>query len=84
MGDMAEAMGAMKVVQKYRRAQRRDSAQDQLTAANIKFKVFNDGAHIRIDAKGVTIDFWPGTGRWKVSDQSKSKHGIESLLAFCT
>lgn len=84
MGDMAEAMGARKAVEQHRRSQERESAPKQLALAGISFKSFNDGAHLRIHARGVDIDFWPGTGRWKVCGNKKSRHGIESLVAFCT
>jgi hypothetical protein len=84
MGDMADSLGAMKAVQQFERTQKRNSAPEQLTAASISFKSFNDGAHLRLYAKGVNIDFCPGTGRWKVCGDKKSRHGIESLLAFCT
>lgn len=58
MGDAADAMGAMKAVEQYRRAQDRESGPEKLTAAGIEFKVFNGGAHLRINAKGLNIDLW--------------------------
>ena len=84
MGDAADSFRAIKALRQYERAQKRESAPAQLTAANICYRSFNDGAHMRIYAKGFDIDFWPGTGRWKVCGSDKSRHGIESLIDFCT
>lgn len=69
-----------------RRAQRawnRAHSAQQLTDRGIPFVSKNDGAHLIVTAKNTPIiDFWPGTGLWKVHGQSTKQRGIYKLLAL--
>lgn len=83
MGEAADSWSAYKAAQQYQRSQNREAAPAKLTEAGINFQSSNGGAHLIIKAKGVAIDFWPGTDKWKVRGDLKNRHGIQALIDFC-
>jgi hypothetical protein len=64
MSDMIDMYRDMKQIDKERRAESRESAPDQLRAHGIQFTEHNGGAHLIILKGIVTVDYWPGTGKW--------------------
>lgn len=83
MGEAADSWSAYKAAQQHQRSQNREAAPAKLTEAGINFQSSNGGAHLIIKAKGVAIDFWPGTDKWKVRGDLKNRHGIQELIDFC-
>jgi len=48
-----------------RRASNREQSAQVLLKEGIEFDSNNGGAHLIVTDDNGTIDFWPGTGRWK-------------------
>lgn len=48
-----------------RRATNRERSAALLTSLGVDFKSCNDGAHLIVTHEGTTVDFWPGTGKYK-------------------
>ena len=66
------------------RQQKRRENREYSTAAlmdlKVQFTEHNHGAHLIITTNKATIDFWPGTGKWKVRGSSNARHGLKLLL----
>ena len=65
-----------------KRAKNRDDSAKILQDFGIKFEDKNMGAHLIITGNGKTIDFWPGTGLWKMRGSKQKYRGVHSLVAF--
>ena len=63
-----------------RRARNRKASIEHLEAAQVPFDSHNNGAHLVVKFQGVTVDFWPGTGKWAVR-RGLSGRGVFNLLA---
>lgn len=66
---------------KARRAGHRARGALRLDEANVVYQNKNDGAHLIVSHHGLVVDYWPGTGLWRVRTTGESKRGIGSLLA---
>lgn len=65
-----------------RRAMNRAGCAEQLKALGIPFTTNNAGVHLMLTHNGQRIDYWPGTGKWRVPATGHSRRGIKSLLDF--
>lgn len=72
----------MKAVSQAKRASHRDKAPEILKGVGIDFESRNDGAHLIVKGEGTTIDFWPGTGLWKVRHTTIQRRGVFPLLRY--
>lgn len=63
-----------------RRANNRDSSAKLLEERGISFVSRNSGAHLIVEHGGVTVDFWPGTGKFTQRGVTKSGRGVFNLL----
>lgn len=83
MGDMGDGFRAMREDERLRRADARRDAPATLRALGYVVSEHSGGAHIVIQHGGVTIDYWPGPGRWHRRD-ARSVRGFtrDSLLAL--
>lgn len=79
---MRPIFDAMKVASAERRELNRESGAAKLTEAGIPFITNNRGVHLQITHNGVRVDYWPGTGLWRVPSTNHSRRGIKSLLDF--
>ena len=52
-----------------------------LAKKKIEFTSLNGGVHLRITAKGQTIDFWPSTGLWVLKGGTRNR-GIFKLYKY--
>lgn len=81
MSDMVDAFRAMTEESKERRAKNRDSSAALLRQHSIAFEEKNGGAHLVIsDNASLTVDFWPGTGKWKCRGSGQTGRGVFALL----
>jgi len=55
---------------------------EQLVKAGYVFSSHNDGLHLVISHKGIVIDYWPSTGKWKDRNSSIYCRGISNLLNY--
>jgi hypothetical protein len=67
-----------------KRAQNKDISTAMLRNARVEFTSHNEGAHLIVQLKDRTIDFWPSTGLWSVRGTAKTKRarGVAHLLAY--
>lgn len=82
MSDMADVFNDWKKIKQQKRASNREHSAAFLRSEGIAFVSLNDGAHLRVSAGSELIDFWPGTGLWKVQGASQSKRGVYRLVAY--
>lgn len=62
-------------VKQEKRAVNRDSSAEVLRAKGVDFTTNNEGF-----ADNLTVDFWPGTGKWIVRGGKKAGRGVFNLL----
>jgi len=70
---------------KAKRALYRKSSPPLLRAAGLVFTSHNEGAHLVVQAtqlEGVRVDFWPGTGLWKVRGRLHQGRGVKPLIEW--
>lgn len=86
--ELAETFRAMDEISKQKRANNRSSSPKVLRDNGIEFSEHNGGAHLVVYGKAVTVDFWPGTGRWTVRNKrlddvlkkAKTGFGVFNLI----
>jgi len=81
MSELGEAFRDMKNHSQQKRALNREKSAQLLREHNIFFSTHNDGAHLRIPHNNIVIDFWPGTGKWKVPNGPTGR-GVHNLLHY--
>lgn len=79
--ERAEQIG-MKQESEERRKSNRERSASLLQRLGVDFDSKNDGAHLIVTHNGVTVDFWPGTGKF-IPRKPKPKHGrgVFNMLA---
>ena len=91
VGDTFRAVRDQKVEEsKRRRGRYRERAPKVLEAAGLAFESKNAGGHLVVKKpdSGCWVDFWPGTGLWKVrlrgniKSKQRRGRGIFNLLQF--
>ena len=88
MGDQAEIWVGHRQRSAEKRASNRKTSAGVLRAQQIDFTSHNDGAHLVVaDAHallghGHVIDFWPGTGLWKVRGSPREGRGVRTMIKF--
>lgn len=78
---MKELFKEMRERSKEKRSSNRQKSADLLKNSGINFERKNCGAHLII-LSTPKIDFYPGTGLWKVRGVNKKRRGVLSLLKF--
>lgn len=76
----ADVKPHLKAESQQRRANNRESGADILRRAGASFEVKNDRAHLIVRGGTLVVDFWPGTGLWKVRGITGNGRGVHSLL----
>lgn len=79
MGDMGEYYNDLRKASQDKRAHNREQSPKMLGERGIAFRALNGGAHLVVEHNGRTVDFWPGTGRWKVRGGTGGR-GVRSLI----
>jgi hypothetical protein len=78
--------GEFKSQLKEQRVKRRDYGVAALTAAGVPFELVQESWHLRIEWRGETIDYTPGTGSWSIKGKRSKDHGLHrglhSLLRY--
>lgn len=81
MGDMGDIFNSMKKKSKDKRASNREYSAKLLRDNNISFTEHNDGAHLIVVNGSRTVDFWPGTGKWR-DRAGREARGVNQLVAY--
>lgn len=82
--DMSSFWRDVRDARQAKRSSNREASPAQLVAAGITFTTHNGGAHLVVSAANKTIDFWPGTGLWKVRGTNREGRGVRHLISLCT
>lgn len=80
MSEAREIYDALKVCSQQHRAHARDESPKVLNRHGIKFETKNHGAHLIVHGYSITVDFWPGTGKWAVRKDGQKGYGVIALL----
>lgn len=64
----------LRQISQQKRERNRNSSAHILAEHGIDFDTKNDGAHLIVKHNGLTVDFWPGTGKF-IPRKPKPKHG---------
>lgn len=68
---------------KERRAANRCRSTGMLTGLGLQFEIKNDGVHLIVRHEGQTVDFWPGTGKYKPRKPgTQYGRGVFNLLKY--
>jgi len=79
MSETAEIYPCLKTESQQRRAGNRENSAKILTDNGIRFDSKNAAAHLIIYGASITVDFWPGTGKFIVRG-GKTGRGVFNLL----
>lgn len=79
MSESVEIFGCLKQESQQRRAGNRENSAQILADNCIKFDSKNLGAHLIVHGEAITVDFWPGTGKFIVRG-GKTGRGVFNLL----
>lgn len=86
MGDMAEHWKDVKPLMKRDSEQRKDRNQANgiktIASMGYEYELKNFNNHVVVKHKGVTVDYWPSTGKWIVRKKDKSGRGIKPLTNY--
>jgi hypothetical protein len=77
--DMGEMFNELRDLSKAKRAENRVASAKILSEKGLDFYTRNDGAHLIVSHESGTVDFWPGTGLWKVRGGKRGR-GVFKLL----
>lgn len=78
---MKEGFKFMHELSQAKRSHNREHSAALLENSGIAFERKNDGAHLIILSKA-KIDFYPGTGLWRVRGENKNHRGVRPLLKY--
>lgn len=82
--DMSAYWRDIKEARQQKRAENRESSQELLREAGVRFVSKNSEAHLIVTTDGGhAIDFWPGTGLWIMRGSTQRHRGVRKLIAFC-
>jgi len=79
VGDVGDFWNDVRAARAEKRAKNREQSTRLLGERKIVFQSFNGGAHLIIEHRDLTVDYWPGTGRWHVRGGTKG-FGVKKLL----
>lgn len=65
---------------KRKRASNRESSAEILKRNGIKFESNNNGVHLIIKRNMTVVDFWPGTGKYRIRNTGATGRGVFNLL----
>lgn len=68
-----------KEISREKRAFNREASARILREEGIPFTTNNKGEHLMVVMSGIRVDFWPGTGRWKLHS-GKTGFGVFKLI----
>lgn len=74
-----EIFGCLKQESQQRRTGNRENSAKILSDNGVSFESKNVGAHLIVHGHSITVDFWPGTGKWIVR-KGKTGRGVFNLL----
>lgn len=80
MGDHGDYWNDVKQGRKEKKAENREKSPELLQEYGVAFESKNGGAHLIVKHGRHTIDFWPGTGKWRERNGISSR-GVKRLLA---
>lgn len=82
MTDLGDSFREMRKAGQDKREKNRFNSAKILKNNGIPFESKNYGAHLIVEGPECFIDFWPGTGRWKIRLSGKTGFGVINLLKY--
>ena len=81
MSDIGDDFKALREIKQAKKESNRKSSTPMLSDAGYQFETRNGGIHLIIKHQGVTIDYWPSTGKW-IPRGGTASRGIRPLLNY--
>lgn len=86
LDDMSEFWRDFRLASQRKRAGNRSAAHTTLLKSGLDFISNNEGAHLIVTGvhkgKPTTVDYWPGTGLWRVRGETTRNYTIRNLLRY--
>lgn len=82
-GSMVDTFRILKKQNQEKRAHNRIVSQDELRNRGYQFEVKNGDAHLIVQTSAGIVDFWPGTGKFKIRSNGRVGRGLEAFLENC-
>lgn len=84
MGDVGDDWRAFKdemgVSSRERKLNNKMQSAAMLDSNGISYTTGNGGIHLVVTHNGLTADFWPTTGKFKIRGQEKYYRGVKNLI----
>ena len=77
--EIGDVFSALRAESRAKRARNRDSSRRLLDERDIPYTAHNEGLHLVV---GGSVDFWPGTGLWKVRHSNQQGRGVRHLINY--
>ena len=81
MSELGEFYRDLRSSRRDKKANNRAYSAQLLRENKVVFTEHNNGAHLIVEGLNGYVDFWPGTGKWKVRGDIAG-FGVKGLLAY--
>lgn len=78
--DIGATWRAIRAQRAEKRSDNREASARMLTEAGIAYTTANDGVHLIVRNGRFVVDFWPGTGKWRVRGLPHYNRGVDALI----
>lgn len=78
--DISATWRAIRAQRAEKRGDNREASARLLTQAGIGYTTANNGAHLIVRNGSFVVDFWPGTGKWRVRGLPNYNRGVNALI----
>lgn len=79
----ADTFRILKKQNQEKRAHNRTVSQEELRKRGYQFEVKNGDAHLIVQTSRGVVDFWPGTGKFRIRSNGYTGRGLESFFKEC-
>ncbi len=80
MSDTGDIFSHHRKQSQQKRGSNRERSTQLLKDKGIFFESKNAGAHLVVVHDDKTVDFWPGTGKWRIRGTKQYRRGVFNLL----
>ncbi|KVT86308.1 hypothetical protein WT25_11175 [Burkholderia territorii] len=82
-GGMVDTFRILKKQNQEMRAHNRLVSREELARRGYTFEVKNGDAHLIVNTANGVVDFWPGTGKYRIRSSQRFGRGLEQFLEEC-
>jgi hypothetical protein len=78
-----ETFRILKKQNQEKRAHNREASQVELTKRGYQFEAKNGDAHLIVQTSKGVVDFWPGTGKFRIRSSADTGRGLDDFITSC-